>query len=175
MSRGLGDVYKRQPRPCAQGLFKARGARAGSAGCTFHQGHGPALRPYPAAGAMAGTTLRVAGRQLSQHSGAGARVLLRQVRAGGTQRGIPGPGRPQGPKTCVLYIRRDLGAPGLGAGLLSSSQKRAGDLPESGDSSVLMKLLGPQTSDPRGRKRLAFLLLALRTGVEPRPGLPGPQ
>lgn len=33
---------------------------------------------------MAAAALRVAGRQLSQHSGAGAPILLRQVRAGGT-------------------------------------------------------------------------------------------
>uniref|UniRef100_A0A5F9DHK3 Uncharacterized protein n=1 Tax=Oryctolagus cuniculus TaxID=9986 RepID=A0A5F9DHK3_RABIT len=52
---------------------------------------------------MASAALRVAGRQLSQRSGAGAPVLLRQVRGG------PSPGRREGLHSRVPFTGRGSG------------------------------------------------------------------
>lgn len=82
------------------------------------------LSPHPAAGAMAGTTLRVAGRQLSQRSGSGVPILLRQVRGGWARSGTTGRWAAAGAGPRGPLKRRDPGSPGLGARLLSPLRKR---------------------------------------------------
>lgn len=101
---------------------------------------------------MAGTAGRVAWRQLSQHSRAGAQVLLRQVRAGEARAGSLGPRGWGGNPGSFKY--GEIGSPwarGRVPGFFT--EEGAGDFLESGDSWVLMKLLAaPQTPDSGGRK-----------------------
>lgn len=76
--------------PGSRGSFKAGPApalplRGQPAEQRASAGIRPPLRPYSAMGTMAGSALKVAGRRLSQHTGSGAPVLLRQVRYGWTR------------------------------------------------------------------------------------------
>ena len=74
--RAVAAPLRRAPPRPSRGQPAERPASAGIR---------PPLRPHSASGPMAGSALRVAGRRLSQHTGSGAPVLLRQVRCGWTR------------------------------------------------------------------------------------------